>query len=350
MNQMLKKLFAGAAALCLAASMCVPAFAAESLVTSVTLKNTYTLAGNTTDGKNPDTTFTYSIEKTSVANQGHDVTLDNVPVPTFKNGTNTLNFAAGTITAAGVQKDLTIDLPTYTRVGIYTYTIRQTVDSLAGVAADTTPVTLKVTVTNHTPANESDTQLFDYTVAMRKEGSDTKLDSATFSNTYSGATLSVKNVVTGLYGDKNRKFDYTVTFTKEDGVDVPDNMIEKFVAGVKEDSFALAWSNNTASTTFQLSDSETATFKNLPYGVSYKVEQTSVDGYTTTISNQEMTSGATGFEKSIESVVTNTMTDTNVDTGIVTDNAPYLLLLAALVAAGMIYLVIKRKNRTDEES
>ena len=333
----------------LALSMCIPAFAAESPVTSVALTSTYTLVGNASDGVSPETEFTYSIEKTSVANQAGGITLANMPVPTFDGGVQSITFTRGEATQAGETKSLQLNLPEYTGVGVYTYTVTQQAGNLEGVTYNSGSLVLTVTVTNHTKTDESDTQLFDCYVAIRESGSDTKLDSIAFENTYGAATLNVKKVVTGVSADKSRSFDFTVTFTKEDGTEVPDVQIEQYVAGIKNDSFLLSWTDNTATASFQLSDGKTATFTNLPYGVTYKVEETAAAGYTTTYANQENTAGAVDFEQSIEAVVTNTSIDGTVDTGVNLDNAPYLLLLAAVAAAAVAFVVMKSKKHDDDD-
>ena len=348
MNKFVKRILSGILTAASVFAMSVPAFAAETPtpVTAVTLGSTYFLAGDTTNGVNPETTFTYTIERTSVTDAAAGITTANMPLPTFAAG-NTLTFDAGSATSTGLTKDLTLNLPTYTGVGVYTYTISQTAGSIAGVAYDSHPVTMKVTVLNHTPTDGSDTQQFDCYVALRKDGVDEKINAANaFSNTYSDATLNVRKEVTGNCADKNREFDFTVTFTKPDGVTV-DSTIKKTVAGV-EDATTLTWTGNTATYNFKLKHGQTATFANLPYGVSYYVDEAAADGYTTTYTNQTKTAGEEGFLDTIEAVVTNAMGDVVVDTGVITDNGPWLALLGLLAIAGIGYFIIKGNSNKDD--
>ena len=89
--------------------------------------------------------------------------------------------------------------------------------------------------------------------------------------------------------------------------------------------------------TFKLKHDAMATFGNLPEGVTYTVTETPVDGYTTT---------STGEEGKIVAG-TNEVTFTNtkngdIDTGVTTENLPYVLLIGFVVLAGAA-LLIKRK-------
>ena len=89
--------------------------------------------------------------------------------------------------------------------------------------------------------------------------------------------------------------------------------------------------------TFKLKHDGTATFGNLPAGVTYIVTEAEVQGYTTTSAGDEGTIVA-GL---------NEVTFTNdkhgeIPTGVTTENLPYVLLIGFVVLAGAA-LLIKRK-------
>lgn len=329
----------------------VTAYAAENSVSpnpvaSFSLSDTFKLVGNVEDGKSPATSFTYTIEKGTVKDAATGITASNMPVPTFENGQNSISYDEAAATVDGTKKTIDIQLPEYSGVGTYTYIIKQNAVTTEGVTTDDKSVTLTVTVVNHTASSDTDTQKFDAYVALNKDGVEEKIDASdAFENTYGSATLSVRKVVAGKYADKNRKFNFTVTFTKQDGYSV-DSTISESVAGVDNSDFSLTWNGNTAVATFQLADGETASFKNIPCGVSYQVEEAAVDGYASTITNETKTAGEEGFTESIESVVTNTSTNEQVNTGINVDNMPYLLVLvgAAIVCFVLVGIKFKKKN------
>ena len=103
--------------------------------------------------------------------------------------------------------------------------------------------------------------------------------------------------------------------------------------------------NNPMSYTFKLKHDGTATFGNLPAGVTYTVTETPVDGYTTTISNDGKGTIVAGL---------NEVTCTNhkhgeIPTGVTTENLPYVLLIGFVVLAGAA-LLIKRKAHNNQAS
>ena len=121
-------------------------------------------------------------------------------------------------------------------------------------------------------------------------------------NTYYAGDLSIKKVVTGNSGDKDKRFKVTVTFTKPAGTIITSNIkysavttengttelnqtiynqsdandsswktgTEDNAQRINENSEAIAY----AKVKFWIKDGETVTFKNIPYGVTYTVAET----------------------------------------------------------------------------
>ena len=157
--------------------------------------------------------------------------------------------------------------------------------------------------------------------------------------------LSVKKLVTGNLGDRDKEFNVKVTFTAPTDKEV--ESVISYTDGTAQTIATSAWKEKNGSkqaeVTITLKHDETVTFTNIPYGVTYKVEETSYqdDGYTTTYS---------GNENGTINAVTDTVTITNtknstVDTGIVLDSLPYVLLIAVAVVGVVIFTARKRSHR-----
>ena len=115
-------------ALLLVASLGAPAFAADYTdMSTVTLTVTYNEAN---DGStSPSETLAFTIKPASVTDSAEGVTAGNMPVPTL----GAVAYNQGAAGNAGeMAKALTITLPSYDNVGIYTYTIKQTAGTNAG--------------------------------------------------------------------------------------------------------------------------------------------------------------------------------------------------------------------------
>lgn len=147
-------------------------------------------------------------------------------------------------------------------------------------------------------------------------------------NTYYAGSLSIKKEVTGNAGDKEKRFEVTVVFTKPKGTVITSDITysaatsanattktEQTINGqnntdTTKNKWMIIGSNGTETTIsaesdveasatakIYIKDGETVTFNNIPYGVTYKVYETEPtnDNYTnklvfTSNSNEEATS------------------------------------------------------------
>lgn len=210
---------------------------------------------------------------------------------------------------------------------MYEYTLKEVAGTTAGVDYYANNIKLVVTVVNGEKG-----KLRIAAVHTESSGS-TKSDN--FPNTYSAGTLNVSKTVTGNLGDKNKYFKFTVTLTGENGK-------------TYRDSYAVTGGSNTENptsikigeeTTFLLKHGDTIHIANLPYGVTYTVTETAVDGYTT-----EKT-GDTGEIKAAEQAAEFTnKKEGSVDTGVVLNNMPYILVLAVLAAGVAVFIIRKRRE------
>ncbi len=279
---------------------------------SVVIKKAYKLVGA---GSSPAETFT-------LVQTGSEVTSGDATAAPALGAITGAAFDAGAATADDVTKPITVSLPNYDRVGIYEYTLKEVKGNTAGVGYYDAAMKLVVTVVNGENGLER-------VAAVHTELAPGAAKSDTFENTYSAGTLTVKKTVTGNLGDKNKEFDFTVTFAAPEGKDWTPAI------GLPEGATMVA--DNPMSYTFKLKHDAMATFGNLPAGVTYTVIEAPVEGYTTT---------STG-ENGVIIAGLNEVTFTNekkgeIDTGVTTENLPYVILMGLVVLAGAA-LLLKRK-------
>lgn len=332
----MKKLLALALTLVMVLSLSVTAFAEEphTDMNSVTISMTY--EATNTGTTSPEETFQFTIARSSVTDAADGITQENMPLPTI----GSVQYAAGDAgNEATKKKDVTITLPEYTSVGIYTYTVTATPGTTAGVTYWAKPIKLVVTVI------EQNGKVRVAAIHTEDEGGQ-KSDAIT--NTYSAGSLAVTKNVTGNMGDRNQYFKITVTLTGEGGktyaVSYPVSGGSKLVNGT-DDAAASTISIGTP-TDFYLKHGETFTIKNLPYGVTYTVVE---DDYTQSDKYDAAQYGFSDNQKKIDSD-SDTVTITNnkgvaVDTGIALDSLPYVLLLAVSVVGMAAFVMKKRAER-----
>ena len=331
----MKKLLALALTLVMVLSLSVTAFAEEppTDMNSVTISMTY--EATNTGTTSPEETFQFTIAKDSVTDAADGITQENMPLPRI----GSVQYAAGDAgNAATKKKDVTITLPAYTSVGIYTYTVTATRGTTAGVAYWAKPIKLVVTVI------EQNGKVRVAAIHTEDEGGQ-KSDAIT--NTYSAGSLAVTKNVTGNMGDRNKYFKITVTLTGEAGKtyagSYPVSGGSKLVNGTG-DAAASTISIGTP-TDFYLKHDETFTIANLPYGVTYTVveENYSNDGYTTTTTYSDETSKK--IDTNLDTVTITNNKGVAVDTGIALDSLPYVLLLAVSVVGMAAFVMKKRAER-----
>ena len=336
----MKKILSLALALVLVLSMSTVAFATEGEgeettthtdMSTVTLTKEYKLANPGTTS--PAETFAFSaLTCTNVTDAANGVTTNNAPVPTIAN----VSYTAGEAGGNNAKKHITITLPTYTSVGIYTYTFTETDGGTAGVTYRSEPITLVVTVIEqHGKVRVA---------AVHTEGKG-EAKSGEFNNVYSAGSLSVKKTVTGIMGDQQKEFNVKVTFNAPEGDTVREAIT--YTDGDKNETIAGGWTGSKA-VEITLKHEETVTFNNIPYGVTYTVVE---DDYTAK-ENGGYDEASYQFDdnnKKIDSA-SDSVTITNnkgghVDTGISMDSMPYILMLAVVFMGLFVFFSKKRMMR-----
>mgnify|MGYP002770535554 FL=1 len=279
----------------------------------------------------------YKLENADTTSPAETFTLEQVGPGKVTDGEATEAPALGTITGAtyeegaatvsGTTGDITVALPEYTNVGVYEYTLKEVDGETAGVTYYDKDIKLVVTV-----VNDNNGKLRIAAVHTESTG---EAKSDNFPNTYKAGELDVSKTVTGNLGDKNKYFEFKVTLTGEEGK-------------TYRDSYAVTGGSNTENpstikigeeTTFLLKHGDTITIANLPYGVTYTVTETAAEGYTT-----EKT-GDTGKINAADQAAEFTNNKAgSIDTGVVLNNMPYILVLAVLAAGVAVFIIRKRRE------
>lgn len=301
----------------------------------------------------PEETFTFQIAKYSVTDSS--CTLAQMPMLKLGDkdaGEVTIVYdqtEGKTATAAGASQKVPLTFPVTadTKPGLYIYKITETAGTTAGVVYDGKTVYANVLVLNGENGVYVDSVR--YTVEGGKLG-----DGEGFSNSYQAVKeLTVQKTVTGNLGDKSKYFAVDVTLSK---------------AGEAEQTFSVTGGSNQENpteitagtqTTFYLKDGETLRIANVPYGITYTVKEqdyTAADngGYDAAKYTLNGTSQGTAsidkeeVDADTEAVQIINNKGTQIDTGVVLDNLPYILLLVIVIAAAAVWF-LRRRMDTDRD-
>lgn len=273
---------------------------------------------------------------------------------------NTLAVGKG-----ATEINLPINLPAYTAVGIYEYTIHEDVETGNDVAGITylnedTEYTLRVTVVQVPEDKEKGIKehLAIAGIALRAAdgGKEEKVNE--LENTYDAGTLNISKTVTGNLGNYDTDWAFTVTFSAPEDLKVySDIYYEKITAeeetgetgeaGETADTKTVAvaagtsWDGN-KEYLFNLKHGESIKFYNIPKGVTYTIVETAAntDGYTSTVAGNEGGDIATGATGSIATNEVDTVAYTNdkgiiPDTGIELETLPFVLLMGIALVGVM---------------
>lgn len=332
-----KRIFACLLALTMMFGLSATAFATES-------GNTYTDESGKTysDMKTVTIQKSYKLTNAGTTSPGETFTLEQVGEGTAKNSEATSAPALGRITGAhfeegaatvdGATGDIKVALPAYERVGVYEYTLKEVAGSTAGVDYYGKEIKLVVTV-----VNGDNGKLRIAGVHTEAKG---EAKSASFTNTYSAGTLKVSKTVEGNLGDQSKYFVFTVTLTAAAG---KSNYLDsyKITGGSDENNPPSIKVGETK--TFKLKHGETINIEGLPYGVTYTVTETAVDGYTTTVGEKTTNIAEGTMDEKAKTVVFTNTKNGDIDTGVYLDNLPYILVFAGVLAIAAVFVVRRRR-------
>lgn len=355
----LKKLFAGVVAAAMIATMSFPAFAATTNIGNgvkvgqgapgepLTIAKTYTTNGG---DFNKDSV---NLQLVAFADGGFATVTDSSAsdsdaeklLPTFTANDNASKNGAS----------ISMTLPAYTKVGIYTYQVKEVDGGTLGMTYDDTTYTLQVRVANKMVNGKIDPSGEKVCYVTMKAGDDKE---SSVKNTYNASNLTIQKIVEGNMGDRSTdtKFDFKVT------LEVPEGKTLRSTINVPAGS-DIKWNedNTIGTVTFKLSHDESFTLMNLPYDIEYTVQE--MNGETALDQNDKINdtyqvsydpnkAGIIGIgggkiaptDGVINTEVTNTWGDKDVDTGVILDNAPYILMLAVVAGAAMTLVIKKRRE------
>lgn len=348
----LKKLFAGVVAAAMIATMSFPAFAARPTPNVgsdglVTITKKYTVTGSE-EKKAPAETFTFTVTPGAKVN-GAEKTVEKseaTTIPTMAANSNEKTVAFTALTEDGTGT-FTVDVANLNikKPGMYYYTVTETPSNTAGVDYAAKSMIMVITAGY---ADDGEDSSLSYWAALH-DSTNYNDKNSKFENTYTAGSLKVTKKVTGSLGDKDKKFNVDVTFTAPAGKTVKSTIT--YVNNGAESIAPDAWKPNTttnqyeAKVTVELAHKGSVQFNNIPKDVTYIVEEQdySREEYTATYEGDKSGTIANDVKST---TITNNKGDDNIDTGVILDNAPYILMLA-VVAAGAMTLVIKKRREEE---
>lgn len=286
---------------------------------------------------------------------GNDATLYPAETLTFTStpavdNPDTTNLTVNDLEVTGnTNQKLVINVPAYTKVGVYHYTITEDSGNTQGVTYTTDAVNVSVLVEYDYTDEDGDGYGLKATIGVTNAAGEGEgeLKHDTFTNTYSLGSLTVSKEVAGNLASQTQKFSIDVTFTSDKPV------LSTISYGGDKSIAPEAWGEGSVTVTVELTHGQDVTFSNIPAGVTYTVvEQAKHEapdpngsnpetGYTVTYEGE---TGTIAENVTAAAKVINTK-GTTVNTGVVLDSLPYVLLIAVAVVAVVLFTVRKRRNR-----
>lgn len=297
----------------------------------------------------PDTTFTFNITQTA----GDTTTVAK---------TTTAAFNADTVSNDLVSKTAATELKDaskYPHAGVYTFTVSETKGNVDGMTYDTKTYTVNVYVVNDGNGLKVD--------SITADDGETKATDMSFDNTYvKDSSLTIEKEVTGTQADKTKHFNFTIYMTKA-STDTRTSYTGTIAKGADctethQDVVLTFDGNGKATAKVELCDGDKITFDNIAAGTRYTVtEAGAADGYTpsvTVVENGGTAQQATASneaegisasnkligENANSVVFTNAYADIPV-TGVIMNNLPYVVLVAAAVCALAALVLINRRRQ-----
>ena len=283
----------------------------------------------------PNTEFQFSIVPgaAGVTEDGMPITAGPEGGVSFAGGNDSVKFTDGVGQRSMEQTlSLVVNNGSFSAPGIYRYTVSEVKGNYEGVQYDETTKNFDVYVNS-----DGDVYAYTFTDAGAEDGK----DDGVFTNKYDENTglgdLKITKEVTGNQGNKSQEFTFTI------GVDGADGEQYHVVYGSENTVVEL---NSGETKEIQLSDGETATIYGLSASDVYTVTEAdySSQGYDTTINEQD-TNTVTGTLGDADEIKVVNEKEATTPTGIVTDIAPYVIMVAAAVVLGFAFLRKRSYNK-----
>lgn len=330
----LNKLFAGVLAAAMMMSIGVSAMAADTqdlkdyIDKTPVVTSKYTVKNGTAPAEDFEFEFEGVTYKNSLQQEISDATIPQI-------ANVTVSFDADITSTLSKTAEATINAANY-ELGYYTYKVTEVTPETqtAGVTYADETFYLILTILRDEQNGKH------YVAAMHYE-TVTGAKAGEFENEYNSGKLTVTKTVSGNQASTTEKFPIKITFKAPEGKTVKSSVAVS-VGGVDGDN--KTFTNGELEVSGELKDGESIVVDNLPVGVTYTVEETDAKGYTSEIkyskvNNEDDNSISAGDTDSV--TVVNTLNDNNIDTGVILDNAPYIVMLA-VVAGGVVFMVSKK--------
>lgn len=341
------RLAAAFAAVTLAATaFAVPAFAANAPVNgpSVTFDKYLVLDES---ANVPNATFTFTVSGTGSENVTVDEAVFTPQTPTYDTvqSGDSLTLGEGKKYAA-VEVTADFSGVSFSAPGVYRYTIQENATTVPGVTADNKTYNIDIEV----KSDDSGTLSLG-TVVFDSGATSTKATG--FVNTFGSTGLTLKKIITGNQGDRNKYFTFTVALENAPKGSVYSVTLPTTDAYSPADPTSITVDDNgTATATFHLKHNQSLVINGLTSGVQYTITETDGTDYTTTYKvngGDAQTGAATGQQAmgdTSQTVEFINNKEGTVPTGILLDVAPYAALAAfAGVALGLLAAGKKRRAR-----
>lgn len=306
---------------------------------------TITKSVNLTDEKTlmPNTSFNFTVESDKTATGTKD-NLTIYPGKTLLGQVIKVEYTNDD-KINNKEKKVQVDFTDvkFDKPGIYRYLVKEADGNTPGIIYDKKEYTIDVYVLN----GENGQLVAKYVVSHDKDNKDAKKP-IQFNNKLKTTSLTVKKIVTGNAGDRDHEFEFTLELIPN--AEFKEGKTVTFTKKGKDQTETDVVATIGKETKFTLKNGESLTLDKLPIGISYKVNETKVDGYTTTAQLQEATKTATEYKLDAERKSDDTadiITVTNnkegiIPTGVVNTIAPFAAL--AIVAIGGSLYFVKRKK------
>lgn len=353
----LKKLFAGVVAAAMIATMSFPAFAtvsfSENPVTKIELAKKYNVAtGTTAPAENLGFKMTFwKSEDVATAGAANAISRESTYYADFTNG-GTVSSLTKTNT-----KNIEIDLTQLgiNKVGKYYFKIQEVAGNKAGVTYDGHTRVLLVSAVNDVDAdkklNSTDIKFYAALYELGEDGETlgSKIEgSDAFENSYGTSTSKITKItlskeVRGEFADREREFTFNIVLKPATGKTKDDYVGATVVKNGEAETWVI---DESVTHTVTLKHGGTFVINNLPEGVTYTITEDFNDSnWTTKVGSTEtkVASGTVNEDAVVEYVNKHNGVP---DTGVILDNAPYILMLA-VVAGGAMTLVIKKRREEE---
>lgn len=285
--------------------------------------NSFTKNYDIINGTAPAETFAFNIAfQKFVNNEGEETATTTYPTVTLGKAV----YASDVNADAKATVSVSIGDVTNAAIGVYTYEITEVAGNTAGVVYNDKPVYLVLTVLRDEESENHYVAAIHYeTVTGEKTGE--------IENSYNAGNLTVTKQITGNMADMAKEFTFTIVVAPAVGEVFNNTTQVKIDNGSK-----VLNADGTITITVDLGDDESINITNIPVGATYTVSEEE-DGYQKSHTT-EADGSITGGDNDVD-VWTNTLTS-EVDTAINMDNAPYMMIMAMVVLAGVAMMMKKR--------